>query len=366
MDPRITQHAELMIDYSLKLKAGEKILISGSIETLPMLKECYRLSIERGAFPEINISSDDFQEIMLKNGTDEQIKYTSPSAFRRIETADTVLSVLGSSNTRMMNNIPGEKLKLSAQGRTEIRKLLFEREKKGELRWTLTLFPTVANAQEAGMSLAEFQDFVYDACGLNLKNPVDYWLSVDREQDRICKILETKKHFRFLSDDTDLTLSAEGRKWENCSGTVNFPDGEVFTGPVEDSVEGTIRFSFPGIYRGKEIEDIKLTFKKGKVVKASAEKGEDLLHQLLDTDKGAKYVGEIAIGTNNNIKKFIKNILFDEKIGGTIHLAVGKSFFETGGKNDSAIHWDMICDMSCNGKIFADGKLIYQNGNFQF
>jgi aminopeptidase len=364
MDPRITKHAEIMIDYSLKLKAGEKIFITGNLEVLPMLKECYRISIERGALPELSIYHEDFQEMMLSKGSDEQIKYIPPAAYKRYETIDAVLHVLGGSNTRALNNIPGEKLKLATQGKTELMKLFYGREDKGELRWTLTLFPTIANAQEAGMSLTDYEGFVYDSCGLNHKDPVEYWSGIDKEQERICKILDTKNHFKFISNDTNLSLSTKDRRWKNCSGIVNFPDGEVFTGPVEDSVEGTIRFSFPGIYNGKEIEDIELTFKKGKVVKATAEKGEDLLHQLLETDKGAKYVGEIAIGTNYNITKFTKNILFDEKLGGTIHLAVGKSYAETGGKNESAVHWDMICDMTKGGKIFGDDELVYENGKF--
>ena len=364
MDPRITKHSEIMIDYSLKLKAGEKLVINANLETLPMVKECYRIALKRGAFPEIVIGSEDFQEILLKYGSDEQIQYIPASAYKKYEDVDAVLHILGNSNTRALNSIPGEKLKLAAQGRTELMKLFYGREDKGELRWTLTLCPTMANAQEAGMSFCDYENFVYDSCGLNHEDPVVYWNNIDKEQDRICKILNTKKHFKFISEGTDLSLSTEGRIWENCSGIVNFPDGEVFTGPVEDSVEGTIRFSFPGIYNGKEIEDIKLTFKKGKVVKATAEKGEDLLHQLLETDKGAKYVGEIAVGTNHNITKFTKNILFDEKLGGTIHLAIGKSYAATGGKNESAIHWDMICDMSKNGKIYADRELIYENGKF--
>jgi aminopeptidase len=364
MDPRVTKHSEIMIDYSLKLKAGEKLVINANLETLPMVKECYRIALERGAFPEIVIGSEDFQEILLKHGSDEQIQYIPSSAYTKYEKADAVLHILGNSNTRALNAIPAEKLKVAARGRTELMKLFHKREEKGELRWTLTLCPTTANAQEAGMSFNDYENFVYDSCGLNHEDPVAYWSNIDKEQDRICKILDTKEHFRFVSEGTDLSLSTKNRKWENCSGIINFPDGEVFTGPIEDSVEGTIRFSFPGIYNGKEIEDIRLTFKKGKVIKATAEKGEDLLLQLLETDKGAKYVGEIAVGTNYNIKEFTKNILFDEKLGGTMHLAIGRSYPETGGKNESAIHWDMICDMSKTGKIYADNELIYEKGNF--
>ena len=159
-------------------------------------------------------------------------------------------------------------------------------------------------------------------------------------------------------------MSVKGRKWINCYGGNNFPDGEVYTGPVEDSVNGHIRFSFPGIYNGNEIEDIRLVFKNGKVVKATAEKGEKLLHQILETDEGAKFVGEVAVGMNHNIKRFTKCMLFDEKIGGTVHLALGKSYADSGGKNKSSIHWDMLCDMRSSGKIYADNELIYENSRF--
>jgi aminopeptidase len=177
-------------------------------------------------------------------------------------------------------------------------------------------------------------------------------------------MLEAKKTLRIVSRDTDLRMSVAGRKWINCSGQQNFPDGEVFTGPVEDTVEGNIRFSFPGIYSGREVEDIRLTFEKGRVVKARAAKGEDLLNQILDTDQGARYVGEIAVGTNYDIQKFTRNMLFDEKIGGTAHLAIGRSIAESGGQNVSTIHWDMLCDMREGGKIYADDQVIYENGKF--
>jgi len=214
------------------------------------------------------------------------------------------------------------------------------------------------------MSISEYEDFVYGAGYIDRKDPIAEWKELEKKQEGICKILDGKKRLRIVSKDTDLKMSIEGRKWVNCCGTANFPDGEVFTGPVEDSVEGHIRFSFPGIYEGREIEDIQLPFKKGRVIKAVAAKGEELLEQLLETDKGARYVGEIAAGTNYNIQKFTKHMLFDEKIGGTVHLAIGRSIPESLGKNQSAIHWDMLCDMKKGGEIYADGELVYKDGKF--
>ena len=364
MDDRIRKHAEILINYSLDIKKGEKVLIRGDVAVLPLIKECYRQVLEKGAFPQINIGCEEIAEILLKNGNDEQLQYVPASAYKTIESVDVVLSIIGSSNTRILSRVKPENLKFSAKGQTEYRKLFYEREAEGKLRWCLSLHPTVANAQEADMSYDDYCDFVYEACGLEHKEPVKKWEKMHVEQRRLCNILNTKNHLRIVAEDTDISMSIKGRKWVDCSGRVNFPDGEVFTGPVEDTVNGHIRFSFPGIFNGNEIEDIKLKFKDGKVIEATAAKGEEMLKQILDTDKGAKFVGEIAVGTNHNIKSFTRNMLFDEKIGGTVHLAVGKSLVESGGKNESVIHWDMLCDMSNGGKIFADDELIYENGKF--
>jgi len=304
------------------------------------------------------------KEILLKGGSEEQIKYVPESVKKAFETVDVLLSFFGGTNTRMLSNVNPEKLKLSAQGSSEITRIFFERVAKKELRWCGTMFPNQANAQEASMSVSEYEDFVYGAGYIDSKDPIAEWKKIEKKQEGICNILNGKKHLRIVSKDTDLKMSIEGRKWINCCGRVNFPDGEVFTGPVEDSVEGHIRFSFPGIYGGREIEDIQLTFDRGKVIKATAAKGQELLEQLLETDKGARYVGEIAAGTNYNIKKFTRHMLFDEKIGGTVHLAIGRSIPESLGKNQSAIHWDMLCDMKKGGKIYADGELVYKDGKF--
>ena len=332
MDNRIKKHAEVLLKYSLALKKGEKIVIVGDVVTLPLIKESYNLAVDLGALPQVLINSEELKEILLKKGSKEQIKYVPDSVKKAFETVDVLLSFFGGSNTRMFSNVNPEKLKLSAQGSSEITRIFFERVAKKELRWCDTMFPNQANAQEANMSISEYEDFVYGAGYIDRKDPIAEWKDIEKKQEEICKILIGKKHLRIVSRDTDLNMSIEGRKWVNCCGKANFPDGEVFTGPVEDSVEGHIRFSFPGIYGGREIEDIQLTFERGKVVKAEAAKGQELLEQLLETDKGARYVGEIAAGTNYNIEKFTKHMLFDEKIGGTVHLAIGRSIPESLGK----------------------------------
>ncbi|MDF2520846.1 MAG: peptidase [Clostridia bacterium] len=234
----------------------------------------------------------------------------------------------------------------------------------GELNWCGTQYPTNSAAMDANMSLWEYEEFLFEACHLNSADPVAEWMKVHDEQERIVQILDTKKHLEFKSKDTQLTLDVEGRKWVNCDGKVNFPDGEIYTSPIENSVNGHIRFSYPAIHMGNEVEDIVLTFKDGKVVDAKAAKGEEFLKKMLASDEGASRVGEIAIGTNYKIPKFTKNILFDEKLGGTIHLAVGASLPEAGGQNQSGLHWDMICNMKDGGEIYGDGELIYKDGKF--
>jgi len=364
MDNRIKKYAEVLLKYSLDIKKGEKLLIDGDVVTLPLIRESYRLAVELGALPQVIINSEELKEILLKGGSEEQIKYVPASIKKAFETVDASLSFFGGSNTRMLSNVNPEKLKLSAQGFSKITRIFFERSAKKELKWCCTMFPNQANAQEANMSISEYEDFVYGAGYIDRKDPIAKWKEIEKKQEGICNILNGKKRLRIVSKDTDLKMSIEGRKWVNCCGKANFPDGEVFTGPVEDSTEGHIRFSFPGIYGGREIEDIQLTFEKGKVIKAVAAKGEELLEQLLETDKGARYVGEIAAGTNYNIQKFTKHMLFDEKIGGTVHLAIGRSIPESLGKNQSAIHWDMLCDMKKGGEIYADGELVYKDGKF--
>jgi len=364
MDPMVKKHAEVLLKYSLNLKKGEKLLIQGEQFTMPLIKECFRLALELGAHPQVKIANSGLSEIMMKHGSDEQLTFIHENERVLFNTADVLLNLMGSVNTRMMSNVDPERIKIASQGSAELFKIFFERMAKGELRWCGTMFPGQSNAQEASMSLTEYEDFVYKSCYLNLDDPVAKWREIEREQKKICDLLDTKKELQIISKDTDLKMSIAGRKWVNCCGQANFPDGEVFTGPVEDSVNGHIRFSFPGIYSGREVENIQLTFKDGKVVQATADKGEDLLNKLLDTDAGARFVGEIAVGTNYNITKFTRNMLFDEKIGGTVHLAVGRSIPESLGKNQSAIHWDMLCDMKQGGKILADGQIIYQDGKF--
>jgi len=250
-----------------------------------------------------------------------------------------------------------------SKARGPLMKTYMDRTARGELRWALTAFPTQAYAQDADMSLAEYEDFLYGACMPDMNDPVGYWKNISRQQERIVQWLKGKKNVHLVGKDTDLRLSIEGRSFINCDCTVNIPDGEVFTGPVEDSIEGHVSFSYPTIYQTREVTGVKLEFSKGRVVKASADKNEEFLLKTLDTDAGSRGVGEFAIGTNEGIQRFTRQILFDEKIGGSFHMALGKGYPESGSKAESSIHWDMICDLR-DGYIKVDGETLYENGKF--
>lgn len=364
MDQRVEKMAEVLIKYSLGIKKGDYLFISANSISEPLVKEAYRQAILQGALVETFIGLDGLSEIFYKNATDEQLSASSKLKKFAFENMTAYLYLWGEFNTKGFSNIDSEKIAKSIKAQKEWREIFNDRTEKGDMRWCGTQFPTQADAQEANMSLSEYEDFVYKACLIDKEDPIAEWQRISNEQQKIVEYLNTKDVIHVISKDTDITYRVLGRQWVNCDGKVNFPDGEVFTGPIEDSVNGHIRFSFPGIYLGKEIEDICLTFEKGKVVKASARKGEDLLNALLDTDEGSRYVGECAIGTNYGIDKFTRNMLFDEKIGGTIHMAIGDGIPETGSKNKSSLHWDMLCDMRDGGEIYADGELFYKDGKF--
>jgi aminopeptidase len=246
----------------------------------------------------------------------------------------------------------------------EIMQTYMKRAAMGELRWVSTLFPTQAYAQDAGMSLSDYEDIVYGACMPDMDDPAGHWRRFSAWQQKIVDWLKRKSEVHVIGPETDLRLSVAGRTFINSDGKHNMPSGEVFTGPVEDSVEGHVLFSYPAIYRGREVRGIRLQFEGGKVVGASAEANQELLLQTLDTDEGSRYVGEFAIGTNEGITQFTRQILFDEKINGSFHMALGSGYPETGSVNQSAIHWDMVCDMRQGGEIWVDGELLYKDGAF--
>lgn len=351
-----------MVDYCLQIEENDKVLIQGTTLAVPLVEALYKESIIKGAHPEVSLLTDNMQNIFFEYAQDHQLDYVSPFRKHYVENVDAIVTILAEYNLKYLTNVSPEKIARRTKAQEALNATFLTRAHEGTLEWTVAVHPTHAMAQEACMSLLEYEEFVYHACFVDTPDPIAEWKKISKIQEKMVDYLNEKSTLHIVGEDTDLTVSIEGRKWINSDGRRNFPSGEVFTGPVEDSAEGKIRFTFPGIYSGKEVEDITLTFEKGKVVKASAQKGDDFLQEMLTLDEGAKRMGEIAIGTNYGITKFTKNILFDEKIGGTIHLALGRSIPDTGGTNASAIHWDLMKDMKDEGLIYADDELFYKNG----
>lgn len=363
-DQRLNKLAKLLVNYSTEVKPGDIVFVSCDEIASPWMVEVVKEVVKAGAHVETVLSSQEVSEVILKYSSEEQLLQENTIFKNMLEKSDVWISAWANRNTKTNSRIDADKFKMSSKGAASWRKIYSQRMGEGSLRWCGTQFPTYADAQEASMSFSDYEEFVYGAGLLDAKDPVAEWKRISAEQERWVRYLDTKKGIQFISEGTDIKVNTEGRKWINCDGKENFPDGEIFTSPVENGVDGVITFSFPGIYMGKEIEGIVLEVEKGRIVNASAAKGEDLLKALLETDEGARSFGEVAIGTNYGIKDFTKNMLFDEKIGGTVHMAIGDSMPEAGGLNRSTIHWDMLCDMRNGGKIYADGELFYENGEF--
>jgi aminopeptidase len=363
-DDRYDKIAEILLNHSLELKKNDVFLISGSNKVMPLIYFVFKKSLEIGAHPYVRLGSETLSEVYYKTASKQQLDYVSPLDIYEMKHVDARLSIIGTENTRYMSNINPEMQKIRNRSQKPIHDLFLKRAASKELRWCVTLFPTDASAQEAEMSLLDYEEFVFSAAHIYEKDPVQYWKDMGDKQKNFKTLLEPKKIFRIISDDTDLTVSNKGRTWIPCFGKENFPDGEIFTGPVEDSAEGYIHFSYPLVYGGRSVEDVKLWFKKGKVVKAKASSGQEFLDEMLDIDDGARRLGEFAFGTNNGIKRYTRNTLFDEKIGGTLHLALGSGYPETGSLNESSLHWDMVLDMRNNAKVYADDECIFKNGSF--
>ena len=362
-DSRVQKLAQVLVHYSLTVRPGDKLAMRGPVNALPLLYEVYSEAVRTGAIATYRISDPNFEELLLKEGSPEQLQFLPPHLMLEIEEADALLSIWSEANTKQFSSINTERLALRKKTLSAPTKRLMQRYGEGKLRWSGTLYPTESHAQDANMSLRDYQDFVYSAGLLNEPDPIAAWRRVHDQQQRIVDFLNTCKHIRIVAPDTEIEYSCEGRTWINCDGKENFPDGEVFTGPVETSVNGHVRFTYPSVYNSREAEDVRLTFRDGRVVKASAERGQDFLESMLNMDAGARILGEAAFGLNYGIDRFTRNILFDEKIGGTMHLALGAAYPETGAKNESSLHWDMVCDLR-QGEVYADGELCYKAGKF--
>jgi aminopeptidase len=364
IDPRIDKLADVLVNYSVAVKPGDTVYISGETLAEPLLEAVFRKTLEAGGHPWLQAVLPRQAELLLRHASDQQLEYVHEPYRLLVNTFDASIYLNASANTKALSNLDPRKLVLHRQARSEISRIVAERTARGDFRWTLTIYPTDAFAQDAEMSLAEYADFCFGACLPDLDDPVGYWRRFSSWQQQIVDWLKGKEQVRIVGPDTDLSLSVAGRTFINADGRFNMPDGEVFTGPVEDSVNGHVSFSYPAIHGGREVTGVRLFFDQGRVVQANAQKNQDYLFQMLDADDGARYVGEFAIGTNQGITRFTRQILFDEKIGGSFHLALGQGYPETGSQNTSAIHWDMICDLRDGGEIWVDGEVVFRNGRF--
>jgi aminopeptidase len=356
--------ARLLVDYSVDVQPGDRVAVISQPAAAELVLPVYERILERGGHPDVALSLPGMDAAYYRIANEAQLAYISPVERLFFEEYEALISIRAASNTRELNSVDPARQATRRKAMRPVRQRYMERGATGELKWNGTLYPTPAYAQEADMSLRDFADFVYGACFCDQDDPVAKWQQVHAEQARIIDWLRGHDQVRVVGPNADLTLSIKDRVFANSDGHHNMPSGEVFTGPVEDSANGWVRFTFPAITEGREVDGIALVFEDGRVVKASAKKNEAFLHQMLDTDEGARYLGEFAIGTNFGIQQFTKNILFDEKIGGTFHMAVGAGYPETGSLNRSAIHWDMICDMREGGEIWVDGELFYEKGAF--
>jgi aminopeptidase len=369
-DPRIKNLAKTIVNYSIKAQAGDHVAIVGSPLAEPLIKEIFREVLRVGGHPypflglEIFRGMDGLDEILLQEGNEEQIQHVLRTDEMILTQFETMISIRSCGNTRALSNVDPARQAMRARARSEIVQRYFDRTATGEFRWCATLFPTAAYAQDSEMSLSEFEDYVYATMYADTKDPIAAWMGIHDEQQKLIDWLKGKSQIVIKGPSAELELSIKGRTFLNADGTFNMPSGEIYTGPVEDSVNGWVDFTYPAIREGKEVHGVHLRFEAGRVVEATAEKNEDYLTQMLNVDEGARYVGEWALGTNRMINRFIKNILFDEKIGGTMHLALGGGYRQTGSKNESAIHWDMICDLRDGGEIYVDGELFYRSGEF--
>jgi aminopeptidase len=363
-DPRVDRLADLVVGYSLELQKGDVVRIDGIDVAAPLMLAIYRSALAAGALPYTNVGIDGLLELLLETGSEEQLEYLSPTQWKEIETIDALVTIWSEANTRSLTRIEPARHSRYIAAQRQLSNRRWGRIAAGAMGWCGTLHPTPAHAQDADMSLDEYEAFVFGACHVDKENPADHWRRVGRELKSRAAALASVRELRVVGLDTDLRIGVGGRRWLAAEGRFNMPDGEVFTSPVETQTEGEIRFTFPAIFEGREVEDVRLRFEAGRVVSASAARGEDYLQSLLDMDDGARIPGEIAFGQNYEIDCFTRNILFDEKIGGTMHLALGAAFAQAGGKNTSGLHWDLICDLREEGEVYADGELVWRAGEF--
>ncbi len=370
-DLRVQRYAKILVEHSARVEPGDRILIEATVAAEPLVREVFVQILERGGIPHPMIALPGMMpfsqdETYLAYAKETQLDFVPTFYKLAYDQFEGRIRIHSATNTRGTTNIDPLKAQRREKALGSITEAQMRRGAEGKFKWVTTLYPTDGYAQNANMSLKEYEDFVFGAVHANEDDPIAYWNSTATEQQKAIDFLSNKTQIILRGPNVDLTLSIKGRKFENSIGVFNMPDGEIFTGPVEESVNGWVRYTYPAIYGGVAVEGAELTFSNGRVETAKAEKNQDYLLRMLESDTGSRYIGEFAIGTNKDINRFTGNILFDEKIGGSFHMALGAGYPETGSKNKSAIHWDMICDLRKDSEILADNQPFYKNGQFVY
>jgi aminopeptidase len=363
-DPRLRALADVITRHSVCLGEGDLVLIQGPALAEPLLVELNRAALERGAVPRTRVSLEGLDAAYLARASDRQLSWLPSYALPEMEAIDARISVIGSWNTRELTGVDPAKLAARQSAVRPVMERFMERSAADSLRWCVTAFPCDALAQESDMSLDAYADFLFRAGWLDAPDPVAAWQSFAVRLEALRELLQGVDELRLVAEDTDLRVRVGGRTWSASRGLHNFPDGEVFTGPLETATEGDVRFTFPAMIGGREVSDIRLRFEGGRVVHSEARSGQEYLRQMLAMDDGASVLGEFAIGANYAVDRYTKQILLDEKMGGTCHMALGAGYPNTGSVNKSALHWDMVCDLREGGEIHADGEPIYRDGRF--
>jgi aminopeptidase len=365
-DIRLNKFAQIIVDYSTQVQPNDRVAITATTLAEPLVTALYTLILDRGGLPHPLFDLPGQEEIFFAHAKDNQIDFVPLFHKMAFEEFDVLIKIRSDANTRALGSVDPARQARRQRGLAPLLQAQLRRGAERSLRWMSTLFPTNAYAMEAEMGYQEYQDFFFRACHAdeNTADPVAHWKNVQSSQQHVIERIEGHDTIQVRGPNADINLSIKGRRLMNASGQNNLPDDEIFTGPVEESVNGWVHFTYPAVIQGRIVEDVELTFSEGRVVKANASKNKDFLFKMLDIDAGARYVGEFAVGTNFEINRFTRSILLDEKTGGSFHIALGAGYPETGSCNHSTIHWDMICDLRTDSELLVDNELVYRNGHF--
>ena len=361
-DDRVERVADVLVAYSTRVEEGDLVTIRGSYVAEPLILALYERCLRAGAHPMIRAAIPQAEAYFYRLAADRQLEFIWETERWLTNNVDVSFSIIADTNTRQLSKIDPRRQVVASQARRPLTEHFLERAAAGEVRWNVTLFPTEAHAMEAEMSLSEYEDFYYAACLVDRDDPVGEWKAIAERHERMIQWLDGRNEVHIEGEGTDLVVEVGGRTFVPADGHYNFPDGEIFTGPIEDRTRGVVSFTYPAIFGGQVVEGIRLRFDAGRIVEASARRNEGFLIKTLDADSGARVLGEIGIGTNFGVSAFTGEILLDEKIGGTVHLAVGASYPETGGVNQSSVHWDMVCDLRKGGRVTVDGEVFLEDG----